>query len=72
MTPQERRELHLDAAEQTEEWNRAMREEERDAQGLWHPSDDQPDGRELAEMARWDRETDRRERDAREAGRADW
>lgn len=65
-TPAERRELFFDAQEQTEDWNRAQREEERDAAIAWDPSDDPnyPDKADLAEMARWDRDTLRREREA--------
>lgn len=65
-TPAERRELFLDANEQTEDWNRAQRQEERDAYGHDEdPSDDPnyPDARDLAEMAYWDRLTDRQERE---------
>lgn len=63
-TPAERRELYLDAQDQTDDWNREMRHEERDAEVLWHPDDDRPDRRDLAEMAAWDRAADRREREA--------
>lgn len=65
-TPEERRELFLDAAEQTAEWNRAMREEERDAAGHDHdPRHDPnyPDARDLAQTAYWDRLADREERE---------
>jgi len=63
-TPEERVELFLDANEQTDEWNRAMREEERDGAVLWHPSDDQPSPAELAQMAAWDRAAEKRDREA--------
>lgn len=64
-TPEERRELMLDIQDQVEEYNRAELQEWRDAEVLWDPSDDPnyPDASQLAEMARWDREAERRERD---------
>lgn len=62
-TPAERRELFLDAQEQTEEWNRAQRAEYLDA-GTDDGYDPMaPDSADLAEMARWDRATERRERE---------
>lgn len=53
MTPQEWLELFVDAEAQTEEWNRAQREEWRDASGHDHdPREDPgyPDARDLAEL----------------------
>lgn len=70
-TPEERRELYLDAAEQTVEWNRAMREEERDAAGHdYDPREDAnyPDTAALALAAKWDRDAG----NAEQAARADW
>lgn len=67
MTPAERRELFLDAAEQTEEWNRDQRAEylATAAGGTWDPRDDAdyPSGSDLAQMTAWDRLAER------EAGR---
>lgn len=61
-TPTGRRELFLDAQEQTEDWNRAQREEERDGAVDWDPRDDAnyPDARDLADLAYWDRRAERR------------
>lgn len=60
-TPEERAELFRDAAEQTADWNREQRAEYLDAAGGWDPSDDPdyPGGRDLAEMATWDRAAER-------------
>ena len=61
------REMLLDAAEQTEEWNRDQRAEYLDAAagGTWDPHDDAdyPSGSDLAQMTAWDRLAER------EAGR---
>jgi hypothetical protein len=54
--------MFLDAAEQTEEWNRAQRQEYLDASGGdYDPRDEAnyPDPRDLAAMAAWDREAGR-------------
>lgn len=63
-TPEERRELFLDAQAQTEDWNRADRQEYLDAADAWDPRDDPnyPDARDLAQMAAWDRLSEREER----------
>lgn len=39
-TPEERREMYLDAQDQVEEHNCDMREEERDARVEWDPRDE--------------------------------
>lgn len=60
-TPEERREMFLDAQEQTAEYNRDQRTEERAGWDGHYDVDDRPSKAELAEMAYWDRIADARD-----------